>query len=322
MKRCLLISLSGLLTASTWAATNLPPLTASELLDKFAATQEQITSFIAKGEESMTGSSAQSQTNQVAEQAKADSPKDVSEFLGLDQGRTEKELQQVIANRGLRNICTEDRQQKTYHVYRSDGENISVIFTNGVYSDVRRRSRNAAYADKLFNGLGKVARSLQVTLRTGKNTWKAGENLALEADVRNTGPEEVGVFLNGFDGWAVEMDEQWYHPEGSTTGHARMLAPGEQSTNISIPPAWLLDKAKWRAKPDTRPGPPTGSPLELVAGRHTIRVGVYPVLDSGPDNLTLTNSSGQTIRMAIPEQMTPGKPERAESNAIEIEVVP
>ena len=41
-------------------------------------------------------------------------------------------------------------------------------------------------------------------------------------------------------------------------------------------------------------------PLELVAGRHTIRVGVYPVMDSGPDNRTITNSSGKPIRMVMP----------------------
>jgi hypothetical protein len=56
MKRRLLISLSGLLTASTWAATNLPPLTASELLDKFAATQEQLKSFVAQYEMSQQDS--------------------------------------------------------------------------------------------------------------------------------------------------------------------------------------------------------------------------------------------------------------------------
>jgi hypothetical protein len=45
MRRILLISLFGGLAASTWAATNPPPLTATELLDKFAATQEQLLSM-------------------------------------------------------------------------------------------------------------------------------------------------------------------------------------------------------------------------------------------------------------------------------------
>jgi hypothetical protein len=51
MKRLLLISLCGWLAASTRAATNLPPLTATELLDKFAASQESLKSFVATYEE-------------------------------------------------------------------------------------------------------------------------------------------------------------------------------------------------------------------------------------------------------------------------------
>ena len=45
MKRLLLISLCGWFAVSTWAATNYPPLTATELLDKFAAGQEQLLSM-------------------------------------------------------------------------------------------------------------------------------------------------------------------------------------------------------------------------------------------------------------------------------------
>ena len=45
MKRHLLISLCGWFAASTWAATNSPSLTATELLDKFAATQDQLLSM-------------------------------------------------------------------------------------------------------------------------------------------------------------------------------------------------------------------------------------------------------------------------------------
>ena len=51
MKNLLLISLCSWLAASTWAATNPPPLTATELLDKFAASQEHLKSFVASYEE-------------------------------------------------------------------------------------------------------------------------------------------------------------------------------------------------------------------------------------------------------------------------------
>ncbi len=46
MKKLPLISVSMLLAATSWAATNYPPLTASELLDRFAAAQEPLKSFI------------------------------------------------------------------------------------------------------------------------------------------------------------------------------------------------------------------------------------------------------------------------------------
>jgi hypothetical protein len=274
----------------------------------------------------LTGSSAQSQTNQVAEPAKADSLVDVPEFLGLDQIRTETELQQAIANRAVRTIWTQDGRGKMCHLYRSDGENIRVFFSNDGSVSVQRMSRNAAYGDRLFNGLGKAAKSLKVTLRTGKTTWKVGENLALEADVLNTGPDEVGVYLFGYDCWGIEMDAQWYRPGRPSTRHAQMLAPGEQSTNISIPPASLLENPPdwpiWVSESDKNASSTKEKPLELVPGRHTIRVGVYPVMDNGPDNRTITNSSGKVIRMVMPQQQTPGKLERAVSNPIEIEVVP
>ena len=45
-------------------------------------------------------------------------------------------------------------------------------------------------------------------------------------------------------------------------------------------------------------------------------------MDNGPDDRTITNSSGKVIRMVMPQQQTPGKPEPAVSNAIETEVVP
>ena len=51
MKKLLWILLCGWFAASTWAATNYPPLTATELLDKFAASQENLKSFVASYQE-------------------------------------------------------------------------------------------------------------------------------------------------------------------------------------------------------------------------------------------------------------------------------
>ncbi len=55
MQKLLLIYFGGLLAATGWAASNYPPLTVSELLDKFAAAQEPLKSFIAWEEGSSTG---------------------------------------------------------------------------------------------------------------------------------------------------------------------------------------------------------------------------------------------------------------------------
>ena len=56
MKKCAIHLVALILTsaAALAAETNAPP-TATELLDKFAKAQDQIMSFIAKGEETMTG---------------------------------------------------------------------------------------------------------------------------------------------------------------------------------------------------------------------------------------------------------------------------
>jgi len=249
---------------------------------------------------------------------------DLPEFRDLDTSVTKETLKRMIADKGLRNIWTsEDRVTKTCHVYRGDGENVVVTFRDGKCSGIQRMRKDASYADKLFNGLGKQARSLQVSLRADKKVWKAGEDLALKADVRNAGQEDVAIYQDGNNAWEIEMDGQWYWPTGATTALPALLAPGEKILDISVPPTWIkpLD---WRAKSDADPVAGRGKLLTLEPGRHTVRVATYPEMysvDAEGRPLTLVPSPGRTRRVVRTIQQTPGKPVRAVSNPVEIEVL-
>ena len=206
------------------------------------------------------------------------------------------------------NICTEDRQSKQYHVFRKDGENVTITFKDGKCVGVQRMRKEAAYADRLFNGLGKVARSLQVTLRAEKKLWHAGEDLALKADVRNAGKEDVAIYIDGNNSWQIELDGKWYWSDARTTGHAVLVAPAERIRDISVPPTWTRPLG-WFHVPDEVWGEhrPAGKRLVLEPGRHTIRVAVVPVMDSGPYGYKppIPSTSDKSVRLAMPIQATP-----------------
>ena len=216
--------------------------------------------------------------------AKLDFLAELPEFHELGLSVTEKSLQRMIAANGLRNIVTEDRQAKSYHVFRKDGENVTVTFKDGKCTGVQRMRKEASYADRLFNGLGKAAKSLQVTLRAEKKVWHAGEDLAMKADVRNAGHEDVAIYIDGNNDWQIELDGQWYKSDGRSTGHAVLVALGERIQDVSVPPTWTRPLG-WFTFSEGDPWgihSPRGKRLVLQPGRHTIRVAVVPVMDSGP----------------------------------------
>ena len=71
----------------------------------------------------------------------------------------------------------QDGRGKMCHVYRSDGKNVRVCFSNDGYSGVQIQNEQ----ERLLRGqavqwAGQGSQSLQLTLRIGKTTWKAGEN--------------------------------------------------------------------------------------------------------------------------------------------------
>ena len=248
---------------------------------------------------------------------------DLPEFYELDLTVTEETLKRIIAEKGLRNICTWDDKAKTWHVYRRDGENVIVTFRDGKCSGVQRMRKDASYADKLFDGLGKLAESLQVRLRAEKKVWKAGEDLVLKADVTNVGKEDVAIARDGNNYWAIEMDGQWYGSETDSLGFPNvLLAPGEVAKDISVPPAWTRP-LQWRARREEGRGSRRGKLLTLEPGRHTIRVAVYPVMysvDAEGRPLTLQDAPDKP-RVVLTVQATPGKPVSAISNPVEIEIL-
>jgi len=247
---------------------------------------------------------------------------DLPEFHELDLSVTEKTLQRMIAEKGLRNICTEDSVRKTYHVYRSDGENAVVMFQQGKCAGVQRMRKDASYADKLFNGLGKAAESLQVRLRVDKKACEADEDLALKADVTNVGKEDVAIYADGNNGWAIEVDGQWYSSDMSVLSLPLMVAPGGSILDISVPPTWTRP-LQWSAESDKGLRFDRRKALTLEPGRHTIRVAVCPLLysvDAEGRPLTIEVSPGGPRVASV--QATPGKPQRAVSNPVEIEILP
>ena len=148
---------------------------------------------------------------------------------------------------------------------------------------VQRMRKDASYADKLFNGLSKAAKGLQVTLRAEKKVWRPGEDLAMKADVRNAGADDVALYIDGNNNWLIELDGQWYRSVGETTASALLIGPGERIENISVPPTWTIPLG-WFAFSEDDPWfqhHPRAKRLAPQPGRHTIRVAVLPVMDSG-----------------------------------------
>jgi hypothetical protein len=69
---------------------------------------------------------------------------DVPEFHGLHLAITEDDLNSLIAANDLLVIVTGEGDEKSYHVYRKDGENVIVMFRDGKCSGVQRMRRDVS----------------------------------------------------------------------------------------------------------------------------------------------------------------------------------
>ena len=80
--------------------------------------------------------------------AKLDFLSEISEFHQLHLGITEDELKSLIAANDLLVTVNEKDGEKSYHVYRRDGENVIVMFRDGKCSGVQRMRRDVSGVPK------------------------------------------------------------------------------------------------------------------------------------------------------------------------------
>lgn len=94
----------------------------------------------------------QKDTNSPSGKVKLDFLSDIPEFQGLHTGITEAELRSLIAANGLLVTVTGEGDEKSYHVYRKDGENVIVMFRDGKCSGIQRMRRDASGVPKTDGG--------------------------------------------------------------------------------------------------------------------------------------------------------------------------
>ncbi len=146
---------------------------------------------------------------------------------------------------------------------------------------------------------GQAVEGVQVRLRAKQSTWNEGEVPRLWADVRNQGKRNLLVTTQS-NRCELEVDGRWYR-RPIYTREIRLLPrpfpPGRQYDDIAVNvdqwwelPASENARAPWKTGPER---------LKLTPGKHTIRVAFT----------------------ATAAKNAPGKPFRAVSNPVEIEIV-
>jgi len=80
--------------------------------------------------------------------SKLDFLSDIPEFHQLHLDITEDELKSLIAANDLLVTMNEIDGEKSYHVYRSDGENVIVMFRDGNCAGVQRMQRDVSEIPK------------------------------------------------------------------------------------------------------------------------------------------------------------------------------
>ena len=146
---------------------------------------------------------------------------------------------------------------------------------------------------------GQPVEGVQVRLRAAKSRWNEGKVVRLWGNVRNQGTRNLLVSTQ-FNRCELEVDGRWYRRPQNTL-ETRMppqpFPPGRQYDNIAV------DLDQWwelaSSQNAGRPGRPEPVRLKLTAGKHTVRVAFT----------------------APPAKNAPGKPVRAVSNPVVIEVI-
>jgi beta-lactamase regulating signal transducer with metallopeptidase domain len=131
---------------------------------------------------------------------------------------------------------------------------------------------------------GPAVEGVQVRLRAGQSQWTRGTVPRLAADVRNGGKQDLWV-AQAQELCELEVDGRWYRWVGGIAVKSSWFPPGRQYDDIqvSLGSPWASD----------------GKPLTLEPGKRAVRVAF----------------------IASPTEDDAGKPVRAVSNPVEIEVV-
>ncbi len=139
---------------------------------------------------------------------------------------------------------------------------------------------------------GPAVEGVQVRLRADKRVWKAGDTPTFKADIRNGAKSTLYDTRGRRTIYNLEFDGQWYiDPSRVRKRPLAIRAGGEHAGGGVLP----LSPKNWR-----RTEPPRT--LELTPGKHTMRVALVGTLGA------VTEAGG-------------GKPVRAVSNPVEIEIV-
>ena len=115
---------------------------------------------------------------------------------------------------------------------------------------------------------GDAVDGVQARLRTSKTVWNDGQTPEFALDLRNRG-RRTPSGCRGVQFCELELDGKWYeYRTGDVDCHISMLPPGKQvdfwaSVSLAVP--WT------RKTPAHKPGD-KGEPLQVSAGKHTVRV--------------------------------------------------
>ena len=145
---------------------------------------------------------------------------------------------------------------------------------------------------------GEAVQGVQVRLRAEKTKWAAGEKPVFWAEVRNEGERDWDIYRSTPDEKELVWDGQRYIHRIQTLVWPSTLASGQQYEDaVKVHYPEFVDAPRgnewWNPK--------TGEPLELMAGKHEVRV-VFKLLP------TIPREDLESIRV--------------ESNPVEIEILP
>jgi RNA polymerase sigma factor (sigma-70 family) len=119
---------------------------------------------------------------------------------------------------------------------------------------------------------GEAVDGVQARLRTSKTVWNDGQTPEFALDLRNRG-RRTPSGCRSVQFCELELDGKWYHYHTNMGEYKiSMLPPGKQvdfwgSVSLAVP--WT------RKTPARKPGDPIGDkgePLQVSAGKHTVRV--------------------------------------------------